>query len=614
MLGRQTRLSIVVWPVAIVTIIATSCAPRPEVDSSAHGSMYGITVEYNRAVQLKDGRVVRVNLYSPADPVSGIRAPGPFPVVIESTPYGKSTSGFNLDLVRHGYIGAVADVPGTGVSDGQFSLFDPTEATAGAELVEWAARLPGSNGRVGMIGHSYSAINQLFTAAAVGPDSPLKAIFPMSATVDPYRDLFVSGGALNVMSPLGLLFGYGITRTRTPFVEAGGDMEMALHYASENFAQMGRFEGVMAADMVDNGPRRYFDEFWAEREPAALLSKIVENRVAVYLMGGEYDVFQRGVPLLYSGLQNAEVGRDVYGPMSPGLVPSGRYQMTFGPWTHASIGAGIDMTELELRWFDRWLKDVHNGVDDTTAPIRVIEPGGGEYDTSSYPLSEAGVTRFWLSSGGALNRSGPAGPEPTDRIVYAGLGEVCSASTVQFAAGLEAEKCLKPATKPLRTESEVTYSTSALETPMRIAGPVGLSLEATSNRPESFFAVTLEDVAPDGTSMDLSGGAQLGSLRQLDAKRSWPTADGGHILPYLKLTKASSLEVPVGEVTRYDVEIRPTFATIPAGHHLRLRIATSDFPHIIPLADLGGLIFGSYQIHHDLVTPSFLDIPLIKAR
>ena len=44
-------------------------------------------------------------------------------------------------------------------------------------------------------------------------------------------------------------------------------------------------------------------EFWAEREPTHLLDQIVANDVAVYLMGGLYDVFQRGVPLLYSGLQ-----------------------------------------------------------------------------------------------------------------------------------------------------------------------------------------------------------------------------------------------------------------------------------------------------------------------
>src|SRR5207249_12188688 len=58
--------------------------------------------------------------------------------------------------------------------------------------IRWAAALPHSSGRVGMIGISYLAIDQLFAAAAVGPGSPLKAILPVAAAADPYRDLFRS--------------------------------------------------------------------------------------------------------------------------------------------------------------------------------------------------------------------------------------------------------------------------------------------------------------------------------------------------------------------------------------------------------------------------------------
>lgn len=607
---------------ALLTLCLTivGCSPRPEVDLGAEGLAFAVSVSHNREIRLDDGRVLRADVYRPVDPATGSSPAERFPVIVGFTPYGKSmavdatpigSGGVNLDLVRHGYIAVVADVAGTGVSDGRFSLFDPAEARAGAELVDWAARLPGSNGRVGMIGHSYSAINQLFTAAAVGPDSPLKAIFPMSATADPYRDLFVSGGALNVMSPLGLLFGYGITRSITPFTEAGGDLAMALRYAAANFEQMGRFEGVMAADMISNGPHRYFDEFWAEREPTHLLDQIVANDVAVYLMGGLYDVFQRGVPLLYSGLQNASVGRDVYAPMLADQLVTGRYQMTFGPWTHGNIGEGLDLTALQLRWFDRWLKDIHNGVDETTEPMHVIEPGGDSYDSATYPLSSAETTRFWLASDGQLSSQAPLGPEGTDGVDYTAIGEACTVSTVQFAAGLEAEKCLRPVKKPSRTRGEVTYSTPPLASSIRIGGPIGVTVRATSNRSDTFLSVTVEDVSPDGTSMDITGGAQLGSLRKLDPTRSWGSSGGGHLRPYLSLTRDSRQPVTPGEVTRYDVEVRPAFATIPAGHRLRLRIATADFPHIIPLADLADLAFGHYQIHHDNESPSFVDIPIV---
>lgn len=609
--------------VLIGLILISACAPRPTVDLTAKDGTYAVNVEYNIPVQLTDGRVMRVDVYRPADPTTGATVQDEFPVILGISPYGKSLTveapglgGINLDLVRNGYIAAVADNPGTGVSDGRFALFAPDEATAGAELVDWAAGIAGSSGKVGMIGHSYSAINQMFTAAQVGPGSPLKAIFPMSPTIDAYRDLYVSGGALNVMSPLGLLFGYGVTRSITPFIESGGDMAMALTYAAANADQMNRFEGVMADHMLNNGSRRYFDDFWAEREVAPLLPRIVENGVAVHLLGGLYDVFQRGVPLIYSGLQNAAIGRDVYLPMDPTQPVSARYQMTFGPWTHGGMAEWQDLTAAQLAWFDHWLKGIDNGIGSTDEPIHVIEPSGDSYDAATYPLADSTVRRLWLTPTGELAEKAPSA-NTTDRLDYTAIGEACSVSTVQFAAGLEAEQCLKPTRKTTRSAGEITWSTPPLDSDMRLAGPIGMTLHASSTSPDTFFAVTIEDVAPDGTSMDMTGGDQLGSLRSLHGgpggdERSWRSPNGdSFLLPYLDLTRESSSPVPVDETVRYDIEVRPAFATIPAGHSLRVRIATADFPHIIPLGDLPNLFGGVYTIHYGPPTPSFIDLSLV---
>ena len=124
----------------------------------------------------------------------------------------------------------MVDVRGTGASAGSFEMFGDRQTLDGVELVQWAATLPNANGRVGMVGISYLAINQLFTAAAVGPDSPLKAIFPVMAARDFYRDAASMGGVphlhavrgygaiynlLNVVNPTLELLTRG-TRTRGP--------------------------------------------------------------------------------------------------------------------------------------------------------------------------------------------------------------------------------------------------------------------------------------------------------------------------------------------------------------------------------------------------------------
>ncbi|GAA2600576.1 CocE/NonD family hydrolase [Actinomadura fulvescens] len=607
---------------AVAVAAPQAWAPDPE--------RYGIAVERNLTVKLSDGRLLRADVHTPADTSTGRPAAGPFPVVVGFTPYGKSTSaqlgthgsgGLNPYLVKRGYIGVVVDVPGTGGSEGKFDLFSPDEARAGAEVVRWAAALPRGNGKVGMLGLSYVAIDQLFTAAEIGPGSPLKAIFPMAASVDPYRDLFTSGGALNVLSPLGLVFGYGVTRVLTPFAELASDPVTALTLAFRNLLQAGPFELRFARDMLTNGPRRYDNAYWKVRAPERVLSKIVANGVAVHLVGGLYDVFQRGEPLLYSGLQNAAAGRPVTAPMRPGQQVSSKYQLTFGPWTHGDMGRGIDLDRLQLQWFDHWLKDRDTGVTDTATPLRVLEPGGASYATANYPLAEAKPVHLSLRSGGRLTSDRPAAGEPSDTLLFTGVSNPCTRSTDQFAAGLLSQLseagigglCVGPQRKPARGPGEVTYSTEPLDRPMRLAGPIGVTLRASATRPETLWALTLEDVAPDGTSTDVSGGAQLGSMRALDTGRSWPGTSGHWLSPYHRLTKDALRPVPAGEVVRYDVAIRPAFATVPAGHRLRLRVATADFPHLVPLADLPGLLGGRYTVRHDAAAPSGIDLSVVAA-
>ncbi len=619
MRGSALRSLAGVFTSVLMVAGSTACGPPPPPDLADTDGPFGVSITRNLEIPLEDGRVLRADLYEPVDPGTGAVAPGPFPVIVGMTPYGKAGAsaasipggnGVNLELVRNGYLALAVDVPGTGISDGAFDLFDPAEAVAGAQVIDWAADLPRSTGAVGMLGLSYMAIVQLFTAAEVGPGSPLKAIFPMAATVDPYRDLFTSGGALNVISPLGLLFGYGLTRVATPFTESWDDPASALEHARSNLAQMGRFEAVMAAHMFTNGERRYDGEWWRQRRPEQVLQRIADNGVAVHLVGGLYDVFQRGEPLLYSGLQNAWAGRPVEAPMLPDQPVSERFSLLTGPWTHGNIGEGIDLGAVQLEWFDRWLKDSppDRGGEREGGPLRVIEPGGVTYDAAAYPLADAPTSRLWLREGGRLTADAPSAEEPTDSIVYLPFGPACTASTVQFAAGIGADDCLRPLRRATRSLNEITYGTDPLADPLQLAGPILVSLVASSSRPEAVFHVTVEDVGPDGKAMGLTGGSQLASMRAVDPSRSWFDPAGELLRPHHLLTREASEPVPVGEPVRYQIEVRPAFATIPAGHRLRLRISTADFPHVLALADAVALQGGRQMLHHDSEQPSYVDV------
>jgi predicted acyl esterase len=132
------------------------------------------------------------------------------------------------------------------------------------------------------------------------------------------------------------------------------------------------------------------------------------------------------------------------------------------------------------------------------------------------------------------------------------------------------------------------------------------------------WVANLEDVAPNGTATSLSGGALIGSMRTLDNTRSglWPGASnaaGGAatVLPYYPFTQASEKPVTPGLVTRFDIEIRPVFATLKPGHSLRLVLGTGDLPHLMPNTTEGPLLLGGiYSVQHNAASLSWIDIPV----
>ena len=86
------------------------------------------------------------------------------------------------------------------------------------------------------------------------------------------------------------------------------------------------------------------------------------------------------------------------------------------------------------------------------------------------------------------------------------------------------------------------------------------------------------------------------------------------LLPVHPLTAASARAVVPGQVTRYDIEVFPTFAEIPAGWRLRVTLTTSDTPHLVPTAaQLPDLVGGVYQVQRNSTAASYINVPLAPA-
>ncbi len=628
---------------AIVAVVAAGGAALPGAAGAAstpwqpEPASYGVASTSNVGVTMADGTVLRVDVYYPTEPATGKAAAGPFPVLLTQTPYGKEAVA-DTYFVQRGYLEVVADVRGTGDSGGSWGLFDPAQASDGATLVRWVARLPHSNGAVGLFGSSYMGIDQFLTAARLGPGSPVKALFPVITADDIYRDTAFQGGLLD--SEFGGIY-LGLTgalnmanppleSAAAPGSGSGGGLAGVEAQHAEGLAT---YHAASVANTESGGDQDYDGAYWAARNPANVLSKIVSDGIPAFLVGGWYDLFQRGEPLNYAGLQNAWDHRPVGAPMRADQPVTGRYQLMMGPWYHLTAGQGVDLHRIQLEWFDTWLRGEPTGMGQSRTPLHLFQLGANRWtDAATWPLPQAQATTYYLSSGpsgssapstndGTLSPGRPTAGSGADPVLFTGATNPCDRQSEQWSmgapslatssAGLPTDPCTTDDRALQAGPNALTYTTAPFNAPRVLAGPIDASIYATTTTKDAEWVATVEDVAPSGSSTPLTAGALLGSFRALDTSRSWFGSGGQLLLPYHPYTQASVTPVTAGKVTRFDVEVFPTVAVLAPGHRLRLTITTSDTPHLGPTpAQLANLVGGAYQVQRNATAASFVQLPL----
>ena len=590
-------------PVLLVVLVASLLPATGGASAwTARPAQYPkVLVERDVPIKMSDGVTLFANVIHPAN-ASGVAAPGRFPVLLTQTPYNKIATGLNFEddyLVERGYVQVIADVRGTGSSEGNWSSFGAREQRDGYELVEWAASRarPWSDGRVGLHGTSYGAINQILTAAQHPPG--LLAAFPIVPMSDAYRDVTVTGGQFDISfipSWLGLVTGAGLlppTYTLTNPAEAAKVL-------STHAANFSAFQASLVANGVQGGDQIYDGPFYRTRSPIEVIDKV---RVPTFIVGGWYDLFQRGEPLLYQHLARNH-------------VPT---RLLMGPWYHtsASFMSGLPadgvptLDQLELRWMDHYVR----GVPDPTlgrdiAPVTVFRLGSGHYTrATTWPPPDVAYQPRYLSGngleGGSL--SSKPGSGAGDLVPWVPVSGVCSRSTAQWTAAGSGQGC--ESDQRVNDYMGLRYDMPVAKDTL-LAGPASVHLYVTTNGKDAPFVVRLDDVSPSGQSTQLTAGWNLLSMRALNLSK---TVEAGRwiVQPFHPFTKASVMATPANKVMEIWIEINPTTALIAAGHTLRLAIEQSDVPHLAPsvpeqLAMTGNML----TILHDAAYPSAVVLPL----
>ncbi|HJP65988.1 MAG TPA: CocE/NonD family hydrolase [Actinomycetota bacterium] len=562
---------------------------------------YGIAITRNVTITMSDGVTLVADVYRPADG-RGRPASSRFPVLLTQTPYNKAAGplAFRTDyLIQRGYVQVIVDVRGTGGSAGTWDSFGPREQLDGKELVEWAASRdrPWSDGRVALHGTSYGAINQLFTAAQ--HPAGLKAAFPVVPMADSYRDVTASGGEIDasfIPSWLGLVTAAGLV----PPTYSATDPTMAASTMADHVRGAVTFQGRSVVNAMRGGSLAYDGPFYRHRSPIEVIDRV---HVPTFVVGGWYDLFQRGEPLLYQHL-------------AANGVPT---KLLMGPWYHITAGEGLpadgvpSLDELELHWFDHYVMGRADPDLARMAAVTYADLGTGHYRTASaWPPPQVHYRQLYLSGPASPGRPGsvvstPPTTEQSDTMIWEPFSGVCTRSTVQWTAGAGASS-------PCATHNEGNDLTGpAYDLPVTrslpLAGPISVGLALSTNGRDCMVTVRLEDVAPNGKSTQLTAGWNTISFRALDRADTVMT-HGVVIRPYHPFTKASVLPVEAGHVYELWVEVFPTAATIAPGHRLRIAIQSADTPHLAwNLDQIRSQPGGVVSIHHDAEHPSVVVIP-----
>lgn len=675
----RRSLTLIAAPVAALTLGTSTAAPAgasttttstPAATWTPQPAPYGEGTELDQPVTMSDGTVLRADVFYPTDPATGSAAPGPFPVLLQQTPYGKqNVSGSSASLantnvayfVDRGYIVVIADVRGTGSSEGTWGLFTPVQGTDGAALVDWSAKLPHADGKVGLFGESYMGINQFLTVADLPRRNPVKAMFPIIAGNDLYQDTVTQGGLLDLEFSafyLGLVASLNAANpVTTPLQSAGSGTTASPSTTAANALteELEHDAGLLSYDAPElltverDGPEAYDGAYWATRSPLGTLADVVADHIPAFLVGGWHDLFQRGELLNYTGLQNLVAGRPVLGPMSPGQPATPRYQLLMGPWTHLTTGTGIDLTRIELEWFDTWLLGQKTPLRTTSTPLHLNLLGTSTWvNTADWPLTSARAQQLYFGPGpsspvaagsssaasgsatsgaasasdnqGTLATTAPVAPTGSDPVAFTGISSACDLQTDQWSAGLIAAASIDSGIPDPCTTNDVTlgagpgaltYTSAPLSSDEVIGGPIDVGVYATSTTADTELVATIEKVGPTGQSVPLTSGALLGQLRKETAADTWKGSDGQPLLPAHSETATSVEPVVPGAVTRYDIQVFPTFAKVQAGWSIRVTITTSDTPHLAPtLSQMPALAGGVYRVERNAGAASFVNLPL----
>ncbi|MFI6759820.1 CocE/NonD family hydrolase [Micromonospora sp. NPDC050417] len=556
--------------------------------------MTDVRTEFDVPAEMRDGVVLRADVFRPA-------GAGPWPVLLVRTPYSKQDPGIFATLnplaaVRRGYVVVLQDTRGRYGSEGEWEPLRHEQAD-GYDSVRWAAALPGANGLVGMYGPSYLGNAQWMAAAGKPPE--LKAIAPAFTWSEPFDGLFGRGGAIE----LGLGANWSL--------QQGANLISRRFHDAPDERHRRLVALVAELDGLDTGaywelPAAAFPAFARHQVPdlgyqraladpdvvaaCRVADKYDQLDLPTLNIGGWYDVFLQGT-------------LDNFRAMSDAGRPA---QLVVGPWSHRSQGGhqqgelnfglaanerSLDLRstlgDIQLDWFDRWLKPAADRRRAPVAPVRLFLTGVNRWrDEPAWPLARAVDTPMYLGAGGRLRVEPPAPDEEPDTFRYDPADPVRTHGgpilmATEYPPGPFDQERVE------RRPDVLVYTGEPLTDDLEVTGRVRMRLVAASSAPGTDWVARLCDVDPAGVSRNLADGIVRVGCEP-------------------------------GQPVEHEIDLWSIGHVFRRGHRLRVQVTSSNFPRWDRNPNTGavdgtGTAFADQTVHHDAARPSRIILPVVPA-
>ncbi|MGH2580336.1 MAG: CocE/NonD family hydrolase [Actinomycetota bacterium] len=486
-------------------------------------------------ITMADGVRLAATLYLPD-------GEGPWPAILEALPYRKDdlTASYRTEYVRlseAGYVVCRVDVRGTGTSEGVAEdEYPEIEQRDMNEVIAWLASQDWCTGDVGMYGTSYSGFNSIQVAMTRPP--ALKAIIPIYATDDRYADdVHYFGGALKALDLVDYPTYMTGLNALPPVPSLYGD----------------GWRAAWEQRVHDNEPwvirwleEQTFGPYW---QHGSLRSDYGAIQAATMIVAGWADGYTNNSLRTMAAL----------------TCPR---RLILGPWAHASTetslpGPNVDLTPEMLRWWDRWLRGIDNGIDREPAILlfarRSTKPqpdltqvrGEWRYEPG-WPLDRGTEVPMPFGNAIAVGRSSSDPDELEVRGDVGWTAWISCAGHLPFGQPQDQ--------RPDEAWSAV-YEWPPLSEELEILGHPRVEVTVKSSAPVAFLSAKLCDVFPDGTSALVTRGL-LNLAHRESRERPSPLEPG---MPY-----------------RAQVELEVTSWIFEPGHRIRLDLAGSDWPNAWP--------------------------------